>query len=135
MGAATWGSLETRMQNNSFQGHKNYVCYEDVEGESGILLCVCVWFVCTCECEHAKLGLLQQFEKRDMLGWYLPLCILQPSTFMFLSLIHSSKKSPMCFPHSVISTNMFLILLEVKAGLRVDRMSFHLCPVSEMLCQ
>jgi len=30
---------------------------------------------------------------------------------------------------------MFFILLEVKAGLRVDRMSFHLCPVSEMLCQ
>jgi len=47
----------------------------------------------------------------------LPLSILQPSTFMFLSLIHSSKKSPRCFPHSVISANMFLILLEVKAGL------------------
>jgi len=29
--------------------------------------CVCKWlcvcFVCACECEHVKLGLLQQFEK------------------------------------------------------------------------
>ena len=67
-----------------------------------------------------------------MVGQYLPLSILQPSTFMFLSLIHSSKKSPSCFPHSDIRTNMFLILLEVKAGLRVDRMSFHLCPVGKL---
>jgi len=57
-----WASSDSRMQNNSFQGHRNDMCYEDVEGESGIILCVC--FVCTCECEQAKLGLLQQFEKR-----------------------------------------------------------------------
>jgi len=60
MGAAKWGSSESRMQNNSFQGHKNYMYDEDVKGKNCTELCVC--FVCTCECEHVKLGLLQQFE-------------------------------------------------------------------------
>jgi hypothetical protein len=40
--ALTNGSCEVeyfriRMQNNSFQGHKNYMC---CEGESGIILCI-----------------------------------------------------------------------------------------------
>jgi hypothetical protein len=89
-----WGSLESIMQNNSFKGPKYYVC-DNVKGENGIIFCVC--FVCTCECERVKLGLLQQFGKRVMVGQYLPLSILQPSTFTFLSLIHFSKKSPRCF--------------------------------------
>jgi hypothetical protein len=39
MGVVKWGSLESRMQNNSFQGLKNYGC-DDVKGESGIILCI-----------------------------------------------------------------------------------------------
>ena len=39
MGVVNLGSLESRMQNNSFQGLKNYVC-DDVEAESGIILCM-----------------------------------------------------------------------------------------------
>jgi hypothetical protein len=92
--------------------------------------CVCVL------CVHVGVSMsnLDYYSslKKVMVEYYLPLSILHPSTFMFMSLLNSSKKSHKCFPHSVISTNMFLILLEVKAGLRVDRMSLHLCPVSEM---
>jgi hypothetical protein len=40
MDAVKWGSLETRMQNISFLGHKNYVCGQDMEDESGIILCM-----------------------------------------------------------------------------------------------
>ena len=60
-GSCEVGSSDSRMQNNSLRAIRS-TCDEDVEGESGIILCVC--FVCTCECECAKLGLLQQFEKR-----------------------------------------------------------------------
>ena len=55
------GCLESRMQNHSFKGSKNYMC-DNVKGANCIILCVC--FLCTCKCEHVKLGLLQQFEKR-----------------------------------------------------------------------
>jgi hypothetical protein len=44
-----WGSLESRMQNHSFKGPKNYVC-DNVKGENGIILCVCVFCVCVCVC-------------------------------------------------------------------------------------
>jgi hypothetical protein len=44
MGAVKLDSSDSRMQNNSSQGHKNDMCEEDVEGESGIILCAfCVY--------------------------------------------------------------------------------------------
>jgi hypothetical protein len=64
MGAVKWGSSDSRMQNSSFQGQKNDMCDEDEEGESGIILYV--FFVCACECERVRLGLLQQFEKKRL---------------------------------------------------------------------
>ena len=39
---------------------------DDVKGENCMWLFVCC--VCTCECGRVKLGLLQQFEKKVMLG-------------------------------------------------------------------
>ena len=34
-----WGSLESSMKNDSFKGHKIYVC-NDVKGSIGVILCV-----------------------------------------------------------------------------------------------
>ena len=61
MGAVKWGSLEAGCRTTPLRA-TTISCDEDVKGESGIILCVC--FVCTCECERAKFGLLQQYEKR-----------------------------------------------------------------------
>jgi hypothetical protein len=49
-----WDSLESRMQNHSFEGPKNYVC-DNVKGENGIILCVCV---CVCVlCVHMSVSM------------------------------------------------------------------------------